>query len=64
MLMKTKIKSLKISIFKNPNLGFVIEDHWEENSREVWKLSAAFVGVAYKILAPIGSHINENEKYS
>ncbi len=27
------------------------KDHWEENSRKNWKL-----------LAPIGSHVSENEK--
>ncbi len=37
-----------------------------ENSAKVWELSDAICrrGSVFEIFTPIGSHVNENEKYS
>ncbi len=41
------------------------EDHWEESSEKARKLSSAICGMSNILnFAPIGSHVNENEKYA
>ncbi len=42
------------------------QDHWEENSGQVWKISAVICRstVLKFIFTPIGSHVNDNEKNS
>ncbi len=55
----------KTQNFKNPKQYFC-EDHWEEILEKVWKDSKRDLREDYRfeVLAPIGSHVNENEKNS